>query len=120
MAGRLLQRGWLNPPNMLAALLPALLLLPALPPLAPPPPPPPRAPDKFSVVIDTDVKGAEPITVAIDRVEAPLGVDRLYALLGVNFFDNSAFYRFVPPNSSGCVHICGGVVRSASLPRMNT
>ena len=69
------------------------------------------APPLFTVEFNTNVRAAEPIRLQINRSEAPIGVDRLWALLQASFFDDSAFFRYVPAASPGCVHICGGVVQ---------
>ena len=73
------------------------------------------APEHFTVQFDTDVKGGAPVVVDVVREDAPIGVDHFYELLQNKFFDNSAFFRFVPPNSSGCVHICGGAAANPGL-----
>jgi len=69
------------------------------------------APPLFTVEFNTNVPAAEPIRLEIHRSEAPIGVDRFWALLQASFFDDSAFFRYVPAASPGCVHICGGVVQ---------
>eukprot|EP00756_Hemistasia_phaeocysticola_P054171 Hpha_TRINITY_DN30106_c0_g1::TRINITY_DN30106_c0_g1_i1::g.110700::m.110700 len=54
------------------------------------------APDKFTVVFETDVPGGEAIRVAVETSNCPLGAERLYELVGDGFFDDSAFFRVVP------------------------
>lgn len=77
--------------------------------------PPAVAPDTFSLVFElAKTHGAAPASVVVDitRADAPLGADRLHELVAkFSFFDDSALFRVVPPNSTGCVHICGGVVQ---------
>jgi peptidyl-prolyl cis-trans isomerase A (cyclophilin A) len=54
----------------------------------------PRAPDSFVVDFVTDVPGT--ISVNVTRSLAPLGADRVHALVQDGFFDQAAFFRVVP------------------------
>ena len=56
----------------------------------------PRAPSTFQVTFVTDVPGRGTISLNITRSDAPLGVDRFYALVKDSFFHESAFFRVVP------------------------
>jgi peptidyl-prolyl cis-trans isomerase A (cyclophilin A) len=53
----------------------------------------PRAPDVFSVRFETS-KG--PFTVEVHRDWAPNGVDRLYQLVGLHYYDDNRFFRVLP------------------------
>lgn len=53
----------------------------------------PAAPDVFSVRFET-TKG--PFTVEVHRDWAPIGVDRLYQLLQVHYYDDNRFFRVLP------------------------
>ena len=72
----------------------------------------PPAPAVFTVTFATDVKpkGGE-IPVVVTRSWAPLGADRFYAAVQAGFYNQSAFFRVVAPNSSGCHLTCGGIVQ---------
>ena len=78
-----------------------------------PPPPPPPAPAVYTVTFATDVKpeGGGEIPVLVTRSWAPLGADRFYAAVQAGFYNQSAFFRVVAPNSSGCHLTCGGIVQ---------
>jgi len=52
-----------------------------------------RAPDKFTVNLDTS-KG--PVSIEIYREWAPIGVDHFYQLVKSNFYDGARFFRIVP------------------------
>ena len=55
------------------------------------------APDTFTVVLDTDVPlGDGQIVMNITKALAPIGVQRLWDLVDIKFFDDSAFFRVVP------------------------
>jgi cyclophilin family peptidyl-prolyl cis-trans isomerase len=54
----------------------------------------PKAPESFTVEFETDVPGK--MTLNITRKSAPFGVDRFYALVKDNFFNQAAFFRVVP------------------------
>jgi len=61
----------------------------------------PVAPDNYCITWTTNVANgtAEPIVLEITRKLAPLGADRLYALMQDRFFDTpypAAFFRVVP------------------------
>jgi len=60
----------------------------------------PISPDTWCLNFDTDVNptGTNTITFNITREWAPLGADRVYALVGAHFFDQlpAAFFRVVP------------------------
>lgn len=74
-------------------------------------PPPPPSPSVFTVTFTTDVKPAGEIPVVVTRSWAPLGADRFFAAVQDGFYNNSAFFRVVPANSSGCHLTCGGIVQ---------
>ena len=40
-----------------------------------------------------------------------ISLDRFYAAVQAGFYNDSAFFRVVAPNSSGCVLTCGGIVQ---------
>jgi len=90
---------------------------PPPPPPPAPPPPPPRAPDHFLCTVATDVAATRPdgapgarattstggggggggrIVLNVSRANAPIGVDHFRWLVQVGFFNNSAFFRYVP------------------------
>lgn len=75
--------------------------------------PPPPAPSVFTVTFFTDVKagGSGDIPVTVTRSWAPLGADRFYAAVQAGFYNSSAFFRVVAPNSTGCDLTCGGIVQ---------
>ncbi len=60
----------------------------------------PVSPNHYCITFDTNVNNgsADAIQIEITRSLAPLGADRLYALLNSHFFDvsPSAFFRVVP------------------------
>ena len=59
----------------------------------------PKAPKHFTVVFETDVEpdnGAASFAVLVNRSLAPHGADRLHAAVTAGFYNNSAFFRFVP------------------------
>ena len=69
----------------------------------PSPAPDPIAPDYFLVTFGTNCSigtGSslvyEPITLAVTRSWAPIGVDRFYQLILDNYYNNAAFFRIVP------------------------
>ena len=74
-------------------------------------PPPPPAPSVYTVTFTTDVKPHGDIPVVVTRSWAPLGADRFYAAVQDGFYNNSAFFRVVAPNSTGCRLTCGGIVQ---------
>jgi peptidyl-prolyl cis-trans isomerase A (cyclophilin A) len=53
----------------------------------------PRAPDHFKVQFDTS---QGPFVIEANRADAPIGVDRLYALVTSGFFEQARFFRVVP------------------------
>ena len=89
--------------------------LAAIPLPLPPPSPPPPAPSTFTVTLFTDVssdvESASDISVTVTRSWAPRGADRFYALVQAGFYNESAFFRVVTPNMTGCVLTCGGIVQ---------
>ena len=64
----------------------------------------PVSPSEYAIRFVTSLAPNAPIDVNVSRRLAPLGADRLYALVKAKFFDAAAFFRVVPPNSTGCVH----------------
>lgn len=61
----------------------------------------PVGPSTYCITWETNVANAtSPIVIQVNRTMAPLGADRLYALLQDNFFDfagqPAAFFRVVP------------------------
>ena len=80
---------------------------------APGPPPPPQAPSLFTVTFATDVEAgsAGEIPVLVNRSWAPLGADRFFAAVQAGFYNDSAFFRVVTPETSGCQLTCGGIVQ---------
>eukprot|EP00729_Bicosta_minor_P017142 gene17142-2464_t len=89
-----------------AAQLRFLVLSAATAAAANPPPPPPPAPSTFMVTFSTDIHPG-----AAGQSWAPLGADRFYAVVNAGFYDNSAFFRVVAPNTTGCSLTCGGIVQ---------
>jgi cyclophilin family peptidyl-prolyl cis-trans isomerase len=70
------------------------------------------APSTFTVTFSTDVPGAGgQIPVQVTRSWAPLGADRFYAAVRAGFYNHSAFFRVVAPNTTGCSLTCGGIVQ---------
>jgi len=58
----------------------------------------PISPDHYCVSFTTNVPSSLPILLNVTRSWAPLGADRLYALINAHFFDvvPAAFFRVVP------------------------
>jgi cyclophilin family peptidyl-prolyl cis-trans isomerase len=56
---------------------------------------PAPAPESFVLTLATDVDGLGDVSVNITRAWAPIGVDRLWALVHDKFFDGAAFFRVV-------------------------
>ncbi len=52
-----------------------------------------QAPEKYSVKFTTT---AGEFTIDVTRALSPLGADRFYNLVKNNFFDQAAFFRYVP------------------------
>ena len=52
-----------------------------------------QAPEKFNVKFATS---AGEFTIEVNRSWSPLGADRFYNLVKNNFFDQAAFFRYVP------------------------
>ncbi len=50
------------------------------------------APERFTVVLDT-TKGL--VDIDVRRSWAPIGADRLYTLVKIGYFDNTAFFRVI-------------------------
>jgi peptidyl-prolyl cis-trans isomerase A (cyclophilin A) len=71
---------------------------PALLPLLQRNPPSGPAPDSFRVVLDTS-RGR--IVVAVDRDWAPRGVDRLFTLVGLGYYDGVRFHRVLEGYMAG-------------------
>jgi len=53
------------------------------------------APAHFLFKLNTDIDGTGVVVLNITRAWAPLGVDRLWALIQDHFFDGAAFFRVV-------------------------
>jgi peptidyl-prolyl cis-trans isomerase A (cyclophilin A) len=81
------------------SLAPALAAAPAAPapapasPLANPAALTEKAPEKFTVKLDTS-KG--PVVIEVTRAWAPNGADRFYNLVKNGFFDDARFFRVLP------------------------
>jgi peptidyl-prolyl cis-trans isomerase A (cyclophilin A) len=77
----------------LLPLLAALALIQASCMADTPAPPNLRAPEAFTVLLDTS-RG--PVTVEVTRSSAPVGVDRLYSMVKSGYLDGARFFRVVP------------------------